>query len=191
MKITRFSKNLMRTFYEALDRFNSFKGMPSSWVFKLHQLNTFYALTSLIQDSLNAAAVHNFLRQNASRMFKKSREQVFSHALIDDLVKVRDYPSLLAKDAIYLQSGTKLQDTQLLQPNDCKPTNRPEGRHPASKSNLKSVNHHHPHPNQEQNLPGVRKELNSVKKQPLISSVDEPPRLNSRNCHRTILNTHF
>ncbi|GJY72235.1 hypothetical protein Tco_0475938 [Tanacetum coccineum] len=49
-------------------------GCPHHGFSELHPLDTFYnALNSIDQDSLNSAAVGNFLRQNASRNLKSSR----------------------------------------------------------------------------------------------------------------------
>ncbi|GKA42014.1 hypothetical protein Tco_0734674 [Tanacetum coccineum] len=63
MKSRDFSKNLMRRFYEAWDRFNDLlRGCPHHGFSELHQLDTFYnALNSNDQDSLNSAAGGNFL----------------------------------------------------------------------------------------------------------------------------------
>ncbi|GJV29346.1 reverse transcriptase domain-containing protein [Tanacetum coccineum] len=62
-EITRFQQRFDETFYEAWDRFNDLlRACPHHGFSELHQLDTFYnALNSNDQDSLNSAAVGNFL----------------------------------------------------------------------------------------------------------------------------------
>nr|GFC92340.1 reverse transcriptase domain-containing protein [Tanacetum cinerariifolium] len=64
-EITRFQQRFDESLYEAWDRFNDLlRACPHHGFFKLHQLDTFYnALNVNDQDSLNSAAVGNFLDQ--------------------------------------------------------------------------------------------------------------------------------
>ncbi|GJS30208.1 reverse transcriptase domain-containing protein [Tanacetum coccineum] len=62
-EITRFQQRFDESFYEAWDRFNDLlRACPHHGFSELHQLDTFYnALNANDQDSLNSAAVENFL----------------------------------------------------------------------------------------------------------------------------------